>query len=141
MAVDLQNRRILADAIDDFIDGTIDNWTLDDIGWGDRNDTMCREIRRQTWLFYDDIRRYYNTGPGALGGQAEAILRRWSQLLRSDVEWGEVTGIAERRNSWTTLRAFFSKRATPRPAWKRNVFWPFHSRAHWEMFRDGNKTF
>ena len=139
MATDLACRRLIADAINSFITGDCDNSALDDaISSLNTSDDMCLELRRQTGLFYDDVRRYTNTGKNALRPNAESILRRWEFLLRTGVDWFEIV-LPTSDGWWPRFRKrFVAPRLTPGPKFRTNQYWPFPNLKEWELFRDRN---
>ena len=136
MTVDRHFRSAIADAIDMFLRGEIDNWALDDaISSTQTDDVLCREIARQIWLFYDDVRRYTNEGSKALQPTYTAILRRWESLLRTEIEWSSIAAPTSSNRSskrWSWVRSFISNRRATRSKFKRNEYWPLSDAGAWE---------
>ena len=117
MTIDCQFRCAMADAIEMYLMGVIDNWSLDDVISSTKtDDVLCREIARQIWLFYDDTRRYKNEGSAALQPTKTAILRRWESLLRTEFEWSDIASPTLSPwwpNHWSWVRRFISERLAP----------------------------
>jgi hypothetical protein len=128
----------MARAIGQFLAGMIDNWALDDeLHDYPTDDEMCVEICDQAWFLYDDVKRYHNLGKRKLPAECEAILERWSALLRSDLEWASVVG-GQGRGKWKTFWARHVRpRLPPRPKFRSNPYWPFATGGHWEEFGRG----
>ena len=123
MAIDREMRQAVADAIDAFLKGAIDNFSLDDTLFSKKTDDMlCTELIRQVWLFYDDTRKYLNEGKEKLPPFSEAILKRWILILRSELQWSD---FAQSSPSPSRFRRFWNRRSTPKPKWRDNPYWPF----------------
>jgi hypothetical protein len=127
--VDVNARRMIADAIDSFLSGQIDNWALDDAMFKLRtDDDLCVQLRSQMWFLYDDVARYLNSGKRSLPSSAAAMLRRWVTLLRSTREW---SGIVDEPPQ-SRFRRFIQSRLRPARKFTDNEYWPLGSAKEWE---------
>lgn len=140
MAIDRAFRSALALAIGQFLDGEIDNWALDDVCTLKKSDDrLCRELAFHTWLFYDDVRRYKNLGSAALTADRTEVLRRWEQLLRSEIEWATISP-PKSDSLWGRIREFLYWRSDPKNRWRQNPYWPLPDAASWNsVIGEGRK--
>lgn len=129
--IDHDYRTRLADDIENFLDGKIDNWTLDDTICHKTEDILCSELRNQVWFFYDDTKRYRNVGKRKRRPEAEAILRRWVALLRSQMEWRDIASDPELPPSalWGRVWDLFK---APRTKFGSNHYWPLANTEAWD---------
>ena len=134
MTIDTANRRRVADAIQGYLDGALDNFRLDDeLMQIVTEDVACHEIAKEMWYFFDDVKRHYNAKPYEIDERAEAIVRRWISFLRSDLKW-----------KWPPFHASdVSKRISPMSsvqALTTNEFWPFESEQAWQTLLGNSAT-
>jgi len=137
--IDTDLRLHIADTVARFLDGSVDNWTLDDAAFSKpTEDRLCREIAGQLWLFYDDTRRYKNQGPDRLPVESDALLRRWESLLRMGLEWSLIVQDSDSQAHWAVfsriLRWLRSRRAS-RCKFAKNIYWPLRDAGDWDRIR------
>lgn len=131
MIVDRRSRDFMANAIEDYLDGRIDNWTLDDAHMIVSDDAMCQEFAEAIYFFYDDCSRHTNAGRHSIAPDENAMLRRWIELLRSDVVW-----------QWARTphpTGFFSKLISvfnEKPPYSGNLYWPFPNESDFREWED-----
>ena len=131
--IDHPFRLRLAGAIEAYLDGSIDNWELDDVAFKkNTEDLLCAEIRDQLWLTYDDIKRYRNVGEREFTVEVEVMLRRWVVLLRTEIEWSNIVG-PQSTSMWARFHArFIYPRTAPKCKFGSNPYWPLKDAAAWE---------
>ena len=127
MAIDREMRQVVADAIDAFLKGTIDNFSLDDTIFSKKTDDMlCAEIAQQVWFFYDDTYKYLNNGKRKLHPSREAILKRWILILRSELQWSDFAQPSPRPPRFGGFGRFLNRILHPtKPKFGDNPYWPF----------------
>jgi hypothetical protein len=125
--VDPESRILLANAIEQYLDGKIDSFALDDTIFDlpDR-DQACVEIGREMSRFLGDFKKQMYDSAQLLP-QYEEGLRRWILLLRSAVEWPPDATSAR---GVQKLLNFF--RLVQRTEFGRNPFWPYETQADWD---------
>lgn len=125
-------RRRFAQSIEDYLAGKIDNFELDAVFLESSaaRDEVCDRIGHAVWCScYSDTRRHRYEGPNRFSLDAEAMVRRWIAILRSDTRWEW-----ERARPWEWVRDIgvllrMVKRHEP------NNSWPFRNEAAWKEWR------
>ncbi|MBS1715867.1 MAG: hypothetical protein JST30_16185 [Armatimonadetes bacterium] len=114
-ATSTQSREHLADRIEAWSRGEIDNLELDDTVWEHFGSDETFEVANAVWCCYDDFKSHPPT-PGT-----NALLRRYAAFLRSGLDEAP---------KWR-VPVFFRlfHRQIPQP------FWPFADQAQWTAHR------
>jgi hypothetical protein len=145
MSVCLEERRQLADAIEQYLAGEIDNFALNEVCQQMHRDVAAFQIAGQVWYGYDDIRRHKYEGKHRWTPEGEAMLRRWIQFLRTDRQWPiETDRVPQDKGCLLELvhlpllipyllyGLFMIIFFPDRPKFKDNLYWPYHSQAEWD---------
>lgn len=85
--VDRHARDIAADALRDFVKGSISNEEYERRYPKSKDDPALWEIYVQVWFFYSDLKTHTLTGKHALNDERRAFLERCILFLKSDVEF------------------------------------------------------
>lgn len=129
---DSLTREKLAEAIEAYVDGRIDNDALDktlsdkDI----RRDETCLEIAGEMELFLSDFCYHRNEGGYQISEEAEQAIRRWVYLLRSGWEWPphreDLTQFG-----WLGLLALLRSNLCVKSRLAGNCYWPLSGPEEW----------
>ncbi|HZQ22697.1 MAG TPA: hypothetical protein VFA89_07840 [Terriglobales bacterium] len=85
--IDRHARDIAADALRDFMEGSISNDEYERRYPRSKDDPALWEIWVQVWFFYSDVRTHKLTGKHALNEERRAFMERCILFLKSDVEF------------------------------------------------------
>ncbi len=124
--IDRESRLLLANAIEHYLDGKIDNFALDDVIFHlPHRDRACIEVGREMSRFLGDFKKHkYDTAQ--LMSKYEEGVRRWICFLRSTVEWP--LGAVSARGIQKFLNIF---RLVQKTEFSQNPFWPYDTLADW----------
>jgi hypothetical protein len=161
MPIRREDRERVADSIEGYLAGEIDNFQLDDALFkADLEDRAACEIAGEVWFFYDDFRRHKNEKKHGIPQAGEARLHRWIEFLRSDQPWPIQEPDARRRwyrsgnwrgvvmpigcvlalimMPWALFEVIVLGR--PRPQSAKNEYWPFQSLEEWDALAAKGET-
>lgn len=85
--VDRHSRDIAAEALRDFMEGSISNEQYERRFPRNKDDPALWAVHEQTWLYYSDLTEHTLTGKYALTDAARALYERCLLFLRSDLEF------------------------------------------------------
>jgi len=127
----------LADAIQEYLDCVIDNFTLDDLlASGQTADAVCEEIGGEMWFLYDDCSRHRNSGKFKIRPDDDEAVRRWIVLLRSSADWNwpRCHSAAQPLGGIGLLPRLQHVLRRQTPALSENQFWPWADQADWSRW-------
>jgi hypothetical protein len=85
--IDRHARDTGADALRDFVEGSISNEEYERRYPKSKDDPALWEIYVQVWFFYSDVKAHTLTGKHALDQERRAFLERCILFLKSDIEF------------------------------------------------------
>jgi hypothetical protein len=135
MAVDIESRQRIGDAIRSYLNNEIDNFRFDDVlGECHSSDRLVNAIIESLWFLYDDCTRSHFRDNAAAAAALTPCLERWEHLLRSRVDFDEpdrercLLSRPPRPGLWGKVNDWFYGL---RPSFATNRFWPLSSAAEW----------
>lgn len=135
MNVDENARRVISTAIENYLDGRIDNFSLDNALCDTlTDDVMCHEIAKELWFLYDDCSQHKNVGKRRINDDYEVSIRRWVTLLRSSSVWQW----AVRHKPHGFFAKLYSVFSSEYPNLRGNAFWPWSSEQEWNAWIEAN---
>lgn len=140
--VDRTVREVAAKAVEDYLDGKIDNDELERAIFARQvqADATCREIALELSLYYSDFAHHKNQGKYHIPEEMERTIRRWVLLLRSDWQWPPGRKDSTPRRRWSALLAFFRANLCVRSRVAKNEYWPLDTELSWTQLEGGGNV-
>lgn len=129
-------REKLAAAIEAYLDGKIDNGTLDNtLSDKDvRSDNTCMEIAVEMSFFLSDFCYHKNEGKYKIGEEVEQAIRRWVYLLRTGWKWSPDRKDSTRFGLRGLLDLLRSNLCT-KSRLDGNLYWPLAGPEEWSDWK------
>jgi len=87
--VDREARSKLAEALSEYLDCCIDSLEFDELTSIYTKDSVAWNLCGEAWYIYGDAYIHRNEGRFRIPREVEQTMRRWTELLASDVECGD----------------------------------------------------
>ena len=126
-------REVAAKAIEEYLDGKIDNDKLADIIFTRQvqAEDTCREIALELSLYFSDFRQHTNAGKYRVPPKTERTIRRWVLLLRSDWRWPSSRRDSTPRGWLRFLLRLLRSNLCVKSRVAKNEYWPLDSELSW----------